>query len=269
MIRTVKRWSAVAAVWLLAFALLGLAPTNANTPPRPDRVRVECRADEPTCEFRIDIPGLSGSGGIDVEVVRVGPLPTAAPSTIRVPGPVRTIIRTVRPPRQTIIRTAPPETIFRTRTAPPPPRRTVTAPPRTVTATPPRQTVTVGPPQVTATSRPRPTVTITAEPVIPQSTSDELAGSPEAPPSPSPSRQPPTDRDTLSPEAPEPDVVLPRIELSYPQVVAFSLVGLLILMGIILAALIAGYYLGWDDEKRKSRKFYDALRDELFKPRRR
>lgn len=275
-------------VVVLGFMMLGMAhqPSSATTlPDLPEEVRIRCEADELLCRYRLQLPG----DDIDIEVLRQGPLPTAAPSTIRIPP--RTV--TVRPPRATVrvpgpvravpgptstvrgpVRVVPGPTetateIRRNRVVVPGPTETITVVPEAVQPSSVPQGAPGVPgvagapaPQITATSRPRPTITVTDGFNGPTVTQTEIA--------------PPGTGQTSSPRGtltPEPKTDIPGIQfpdlipdLSSPgpvQTVGLSLIGLIAFITLAVGAMYVGYMLGWKESDKNNASFLRSLRDQL------
>lgn len=282
MITQVSKWLAVLVVFVLGFIMLGAVhqPSSAQPIDLPDEVRIRCEADEAACRYRLQLPG----DDINIEIRRDGLLPTAVPSTIRlpgptitirpprvtvratIPGPVRTVpgpTRTVRPPRATV--TLPGETRTETFVRPGP---TVTVRPQPVgpsqaPAPPaeiaPRVTVTDGAPQITATSTVEPTATVTDETQVTETEILPPGGGQLGGP-----------RATISPE-PKTDIpgiqfpdLIPDLDSPGPvQTVGLSIIGLISLVTIVLGAMYAGYVLGWKESDKNNANFLSSLRDQL------
>lgn len=154
------------------------------------------------------------------------PLPTIQlpGATITLPNQTETV--TVRPEPITV--PGPTTTVTKT-TQPNVEPRIIQGPTRTVTAS---QTVT-GP---TATS----TATVTATPT--------------------PSRQPVSDGDTMeSPDEEDSVVVIPELDLSFPEAVGLGLLSVLAIALLILLGMYSGYYIGYKDSEKQEAKFLRSL----------
>jgi hypothetical protein len=250
-----KAWFLVVTFVFLVMSPLAFAAPGPNNPPVPvppnvplQRVELRCEAGERVCDFRIS---LNSGGNIDVVVRRVGQLPRKPPRVIRVPGPVRRIVKTVTPPPRIIRRTIRPEprVITRTRT------RTIRPAPRTVTPPPVTVTENAGPPII---NRPRPTTTVTAPPPV-QSTAD-APGLPRpvrtvtAQPAETPTR---TRTETVT----ETETKFLRIPILTAATVGIGLV----ILGIALAllALYAVYVLGYKQGESQDARNFSTLLGEI------